>query len=532
VTTRIRIQTPSASGEAAGALQAVNRRRLEQREEDDRIFRDATRRIRQQTTRTQSDRDRAVPEFDPIEPVFAKRLGKAFDVAAAWWRYDQDFFSSDKYVFHWITVSNGDRSQTVQIDLPPLDASLTDAHGQSVGLIWWHCLPAGKDKAMIVFYIQTIDATATPVGSVTPDPTEESFPPNPAPGDFFTYIIEDTSSTEYSNPQVQAIMKAAIVSPTGINVVDCPEPMATATARIYTYITDASISNSYVDLGFRKTTVYIAQALGDDPTDVRWYELGFTYEAIPQLESVINVTYANENKWDRDRFVWLYLLRAYGYGRLVDRNLRAVGYEQDPGWGWTPAFFSYLKNYEGEFHVQDDDPSLDDFRADAANYKRIRERYFPADAPPFLLTSGFQSEEATAAGIDTTADYWYFRAPGADTASSVTTADFNLSALLELGIQLQRNGGAIKREPVSSNLATTGFSGLNDLDLSQSVQDGGILNWIDGREVPVIAWDWGRPLACWLQLTQLGFTASDLMLSDEEAQALAAADPTTDGFKF
>jgi hypothetical protein len=66
------------------------------------------------------------------------------------------------------------------------------------------------------------------------------------------------------------------------------------------------------------------------------------------------------------------------------------------------------------------------------------------------------------------------------------------------------------------------------------VQDGGLASeWaISGTEIPVISWDWGRPLACWLQLAQLGFTASDLMLTDDEAKALAAADPITDGFRF
>lgn len=531
MTTRIRVQTPSASGEAARALQAANRRRLEQREEDERTTKDAARQIRQQTTRTQADRDRAVPEFDPIEPVFPKRLGKAFQVGSAWWRYDQDFLSSDQYVFHWITVSNGDRSQTVQIDLPPLDVSLNDAHGQSVGLIWWHCLPAGKDKAMIVFYIQVINATSTLVGELTPEPVVEDFPPPTGPEQTYEYVITNTRSTQYSDPEVLPIMKAAIVSPTGISVIDCPEPMATAAARIYTYITtDASVSDSYVNTGSRTTIYYKSELRADGSYE--WYEDAVLIEPLLRLKSVINVTYANENKWDRDRFVWLYLLRAYGYGRLVDRSTRAVGYEQDPGWGWTPAIFSYLKNYQGEYHVQDDDPSLDELRKSAANYKHIRDRYFPIDAPPFILTSGVQTEEATQAGIDTTADYWYFRAPASETASAIETDDFNLTALAEAGIQLKRNNGALKKEPLYSGLTTVG--GLNTVGLSQGVQDGGLASeWaISGTEIPVTSWDWGRPLACWLQLAQLGFTASDLMLTDDEAKALAAADPITDGFQF
>ncbi|MEY4075590.1 MAG: hypothetical protein RJA29_2947, partial [Pseudomonadota bacterium] len=48
----------------------------------------------------------------------------------------------------------------------------------------------------------------------------------------------------------------------------------------------------------------------------------------------------------------------------------------------------------------------------------------------------------------------------------------------------------------------------------------------------VAAWDWDRPLACWLELLRLGFTTADLMLSDDEVKALTEADPTTTAFKF
>lgn len=532
MTTRIWVQTPSASGEAARALQAANRQRLEQREEDARVFRDATRRIRQQTVRTQSDRDRAVPEFDPIEPVFAKRFGKAFQVASAWWRYELQWdLSGQVNTAHAIVVSTGDRAHTARIELPRLQlisdlggGGLADSDKQ--GLVWWSCLPAGKDRLALVFYAQVITATATPVGSLTPDPV---FPPNPAPGDLFTSIIEDTRSTQYSNPVASVITKVAVVSPTGINIIDCPAPLLSASQRIYTYLTGQSVVDTMVNTGYRRTAGYIAQQFA--PGDVRWVEQNVVIEAIPRLRSSIVTTYANDNRWDRDRFVWLYLLRAYGYGRLVDRDLRTVGHEQDPGWGWTPAVYSYLKNYEGEFHVDDDDPSLAEFRTNAANYKHIRDRYFPDDAPPFLLTSGFQTEEATAEGIDTTADYWYFRAPDATTASAISTADFTVTTLAESGRQLRRNGGVMKQEPITSDLGTFGFRDpLNDFNFSGPVQDGGIIYWGD-REIPAIAWDWGRPLACWLQLLDLGFTASDLMLSDDEAKAAAAA-TAADRFQF
>jgi hypothetical protein len=534
MTTRIAVQPPSISGDTARALQAANRQRLEQREEDQRVAAEAMRRINQRATRTNANRDRAVPDVEPAEPVFAKRFGKAFQVAAAWWQYELQWdLAGQVNTAHAIIVSTGDRAHTARIELPRLQL-ISDlggggpADGDRQGLTWWSCLPAGRDRLALVFYAQAITATATPVGSLTPDPTEASFPPNPGPGDTFEYIIEDTRSVQYSNPQTQAVVKVAIVSPDGINVVDCPHGLRVLLQRIYTYLTGASVSDTYVNTGSKRTGYYMTE-LRPDGT-YRWFEHAFKYESIPRLRSAIITTYANDNQWDRDRFVWLYLLRAYGYGRLVDRDRRTVGHEQDPGWGWTPAIYSYLKNYEGQFHVSSTDPSLEEFRANAANYKYVRERFFPDDAPPFLLTSGVQTKEATAAGIDTTADYWYLRAPDAETASAISTADFNTSTLAENGNLLRRNNGVDKQEPVFSSLLPTGF--YDGLDLSADNQDGALATWTFGEEIPVIAWDWGRPLACWLQLTQLGFTASDLMLTDDEAKALAAADPATAGFKF
>lgn len=535
MTTRIAVQPPSISGDTARALQAANRQRLEQRDEDRWTLAELTRQINQQAISLNLDRDRAVPDVEPIEPVFAKRFGKAFQVAAAWWRYELQWdLSGQVNTAHAIVVSTGDKAHTARIELPRLQlisdlggGGLADSDRQ--GLVWWSCLPAGKDRLVLVFYAQVITATATPVGSLTPDPTEASFPPNPGPGDTFEYIIEDTRSTQYSNPQAQAVAKVVIVSPDGISVVDCPHGLRVLLQRIYTYITGASVSDIYVNTGVKRTGYYKTE-LRPDGT-YKWFEHAFKYESIPRLRSSIVTTYANDNRWDRDRFVWLYLLRAYGYGRLVDRDLRTVGHEQDPGWGWTPAVYSYLKNYEGEFHVDDDDPSLAEFRTNAANYKHIRDRYFPDDAPPFLLTSGFQTEEATAEGIDTTADYFYFRAPDATTASAILTADFTVTTLAESGNQLRRNGGVMKREPITSDLGTFGFRDpLNDFNFSGPVQDGGIIYWGD-REIPAIAWDWGRPLACWLQLLDLGFTASDLMLSDDEVKAAAAA-TAADRFQF
>ena len=530
MTTRIAVQPPFISGDIARALQAANRQQLETREDGALAVREAQRRVDQLAALFQSDRNRAVPEFDPVEPVTAKRFGKAFQVASAWWRYESRA-DADLNTNHAIIVTTGDRSQEVRIDLPQIKrvAAVVSPfpNNDSQGLTWWQCLPAGKDRLVLIFYVQVINATETGVGISTPEPTESSFPPNPGFGDVFEYVMYDTLSTQYSNPQVNAIVKAVVVSSTGINVVDCPDELRTLLQKAYTYVTGVSIDDSYVNTGYKKTLTYWTR-FDDNRGEWYWYEaLPPDYEDIPRLQSRIVTTYANSNRWETDAYVWLYLLRGYGYGKLVDRESRTIGYEQDPGYGWTPAVFSYLKNYGGEFHVQQSDPSLTQLRGDATNYKYIRDQYFPEDAPPFLLTSGYQPDAATAAGIDTTADYWYFRAPDATTASAVSTADFNASAIG----QIRRNGGVFKVEPISSDYIQGGTK-FADLGLSQQPADGGLIPRAPFDEIPALAWDWGRPVACWLQLQELGFTASDLMLSADEAQALAAADPAIVAFRF
>ena len=545
MSTTIRVDEPSLSGEAARALQLANQRRLEERELDAKATRDAARGVAQQIERGQAlvgegPWKGAVPEFDPVELALGKRFGKAFKVASAWWKYELVWDGSTTSS-HAIIVSTGNREHTERIELPQV--RFVSSSEIAYGPIWWLCLPAGGERLVLVFYSQVVNVDSEETGTLVPyEDILPYFPEDPGieePAYSFTFTEINTIGYVYSNLETGVTAKAAIVSPDGINIVDWPAGLKQQAEERFTFLADATIQNTTANTGFTKTYNYNVFPVYSSPGNFSHMEselTSYTETTEDRDVAAILAIYANDRRHDRDASVWLYLLRSYGYGRLVDRSLRAIGYEQDPGWGWTPAAFSYLKNYGGEFHVSSTDPSLAKFREEAANYKIIRDRYFPNDAPPILLTSGYQSEPAAIVGIDTTADYWYFKAPVVETASAVSTADFNASTLATSGSQLRRNGGATKQEPITSQLLSDSITANTTLGLSRTPQDGALVGWYDGvstfNEIPVIAWDWGRQLACWLELQSLGFTASDLMLSDAEAEALAAADPVTAGFKF
>jgi hypothetical protein len=52
-----------------------------------------------------------------------------------------------------------------------------------------------------------------------------------------------------------------------------------------------------------------------------------------------------------------------------------------------------------------------------------------------------------------------------------------------------------------------------------------------GEATAINTWDWGRPLACILELLSLGFSPAALMLTAEELEAVANATPA-DRFNF
>ncbi len=210
-------------------------------------------------------------------------------------------------------------------------------------------------------------------------------------------------------------------------------------------------------------------------------------------------------------FVWHPLMRSYGYGHLVNRGPDG----QTPGWGWTPAVFSFLKNYTGEFHKEDGDTSM---LTKALSYQHARDKYIPQDAPPYFLATDVQMPDTDA---DTTEIYYYFRAP--DYTIPLDYGDprtFRTDDNAIVPVTLRPNRGEYTRDVIRSTLSAT--------QKSIECSTGG---W-SSFEIPVAAWDWDRPLACWIELTRLGFTPADLMLSESEVEALAEADPAEAAFKF
>jgi hypothetical protein len=181
----------------------------------------------------------------------------------------------------------------------------------------------------------------------------------------------------------------------------------------------------------------------------------------------------------------LRLLLSYGYDDLsTQAYLRA-----------TPASFSLLKNLN--FLLAS--PGYGDLGSENKTYDYVKNKYFPQDAPDFMLTRGWQKPGADE---DTTNRLFYFRTPDLQNAS---IGNLDLSGV---SVRLNRWQSTSALPPPFT--AVDIFSG----------------------PIPITTWDWGRPLACILELQSLGFTAEDLMLTPEETAALAAADPAEVGFKF
>jgi len=229
-------------------------------------------------------------------------------------------------------------------------------------------------------------------------------------------------------------------------------------------------------------------------------------------------------------FVWFPLLKSYGFGHLVNRDANG----QNPGWGWTPIIFSYLRNYRGEFHKVNGDVSM---IYNAFDYKYIRDRYIPLDAPQYFITADVQ---ISGANVDTGKTYFYFKPP-AFTPTTVISG----GTLGPGGYRLLPKGPAgfstvgTPQDPAVILFPNRGEDTKEVVALDESQEGDESAQWKDfwfqapaKGLTPMVAWDWDRPLACWIELSRLGFTPEDLMLSESEAQALAAADWDEVGFKF
>jgi hypothetical protein len=232
-------------------------------------------------------------------------------------------------------------------------------------------------------------------------------------------------------------------------------------------------------------------------------------------------------------WVWTPLLRSYGYGHLVNRDDNG----QTPGWGWTPIVFSFLRNYKGEFHRANGDTTM---MSNALSYEYIRDNYIPNDVPEYFVTADVRMPDAT---VDTTRSYYYFKAPSTDRdliryTSPRPSGTQQLPKAMEgfstqgtpsdPGVILLPNRGEYTQEVVTFDNSQFKGKTYTQRDLETEYQYSGV----GAYETPIAAWDWDRPLACWIELINLGFTPDDLMLSEEEQQALSEADPAEAGFKF
>ena len=544
----INIRPPAVILETSRALQAANRRRLELRQGDGWAERRATRTVERGMAFAESQISRAagradpwrgaVPEFEPQPMIPAKRFGKRFDVAAAHWRYEPQEGR--------ITISTADRSATATIEVSPVPQQA----GQDVGLIWYQCLPAGGGRLVLIFYAKNPSATAQFVGSssftsspgasravalaeqyiqelanpelyrVTQTLDDDGEDRRPA-----TSLSLDTLATRYLNVQANVVAKAAVVTLDSVSVIDWPGGYESIARSKFTVLGSWRVERFNVSKGRMLTeTASIETSDPSEPDGWRTLELGFffvetsnlplppdvddgggkqRYIYVPNIVETEEMIYepANANNYQQDNDAWLMLLRSYGYGRLLNRS------EQDPAWGWTPAVFAFLRSYEGEFHGE----MSEEEKAQALSYDHIRQTYLASEGPAYMLDAGYRPEE-----YEGPQEHWYFQPPA---GGSVT----NPQGFQVPPIQPRRNKGPSRLVPVDG-------SGIaQDYEAQRAGEEP---PWRLGQEVPVVAWDWGRPLACLLELQALGFTAAALGLSEEEAAALAAADPAVSGFAF
>ena len=158
----------------------------------------------------------------------------------------------------------------------------------------------------------------------------------------------------------------------------------------------------------------------------------------------------------------------------------------------------------------------------ALSYQYTKDKYLPDDGPTYFLTADVAIPDA---GESTVNNYYYFKAPPPDAVIDYSDPLSFRTDGIGRSVTLSLNRGEYTKEVVRQSFPESQRSIECSFD---GIGGGGLV----GQAIPVAAWDWDRPLACWIELTRLGFTPEDLMLSESEAQALAAADWDEVGFKF
>ena len=541
---RIEVRTPAEVNEVSRALQLRNRQRLEDRQADGWAERKATRLV--QRARSFADNrvskaakddpwKCAVPEFDPTPEVRARILGRRFEVAGAYFQYGQN---------ERLTISTADRQVLREIQLPSVP-------------LWHEAFPAGGDRMVILFYGWEGGVTYNEVPGSTvytncqPASCFEALEQADndlalqavfnAPDVTVVRVDSKNECTQTNTPSQRLVSSYTInpwfysvtVSRTSILVKEgWPAQARSVIGQKYKIATGAGqVANTgepkYGSTGLTQVVVFEIEY-----TNKPAVLLTYTYQVSSQVTGVVYDqgldVVTTPNSYEEPTLLqfsapggpdivgeWVFypLMRSYGYGYLVNRDKEG----QTPGWGNTPAVFSFIKNYRGEFHKENGDRTMLD---NGMSYQYARDNYFPIDAPAYFLTADVVMPEAEQ---DTTHNYYFFPAPPID--GSVYANDpmaFRNDGATAANLALRLN-----RQPYRSEVVRQTFAGTQqELDKTR------VSYFLSKLEIPVAAWDWDRPLACWIELTRLGFTPADLMLSESEAQALAEADPAEAAFKF
>lgn len=545
MSSRVHIHTPAEVAEVSRALQVANRRRMEERQADGWAERDALRLAQQARALVDNPASRAakndpwrgaIPEFEPIPEVRQRLAGKRFEVAGAYFQYT----AADKR----LRISTADRQLTREIQL-------------SSSPLWHEVFPVGGDRVIIVFYGNgvSVDYSDTPGDIVytncQPAGCWEAL--NAAndsgwladhlaePGVNTITLLDKQECNVASTPGFRIVSSYAIVpwfytvtvNKASIQVAEgWPQQFKSVIEQKYTVATGAG---QIVDTGPEKFSITGREQF-------LYYQINYV-DGRPPLavtfnwlitETSVSAGYDKDvepitspNAYQRPTLLqfssaggpditaeWVHhpLMRCYGYGYLVNRGKDG----QVQGWGWTPAVFSFIKNYKGEFHKENGDRTM---LTNGMSYQYARDNYFPADTPAYFLTADVAMPQAKE---DTTHNYYYFLSPTID--GSVYFDDpmaFRNDGATATDLALRLN-----RPPYATEVVRQTF------DQAQKEIEQLEVGYFRGQEIPIAAWDWDRPLACQIELSRLGFSTADMMLSQAEADALAQADWDEIGFKF
>lgn len=583
---RIEVRSPAEVAEVSLALQAANQQRLADRQADGWAERDASRLAERAQSLVDNPASRqaandpwrgAVPEFEPVPEVRARLFGKRFEVAGAYWRHAQDGR------LHIWTAS---REHSIEINLPGgvLWYEVLPAGGDRLILLIY-------SYTMDVQYTphEIITDTGWFKGAPSLNSTTGIKHEDVSRTRIITRESWTTASASYAEYKNAFMVRKNEVKHLGSwpstldEILRRKYKMAKALQKITTPAGISSQRNeftqfvisgsSYIGTGLLVPDSVFAPGTGEtvsimppgygvyagglwvpvggdyeynghpafDPTtmSVRPNPFGSSGEVYYVMRTLEEITYLPSSNSNEDYvmtftpnayqsptllefgspggpdvagiYVWYPLLRSYGYGYLVNRD----GDGQTPGWGTTPAVFSFLKNYSGEFHKEDGDTQM---ISKALSYQYAREKYLPQDAPTYFLTADVTIPDADEGAVN---NYYYFKAPPPDAVIDYGDPLSFRTDGIGRSVALSLNRGEYTKEVVRQS--------FSESQRSIECSFGGLAV---GEEIPVAAWDWDRPLACWIELSRLGFTPEDLMLSESEAQALAAANWEEAGFKF